>query len=359
MNILKLENILNNLNNIELSYVEFCGRNIDYSKYTTYKEFLESYFIQKNQLGRIYWPEVRIIPPKFITELSELDEALMIALGQNIAIAKQVNFPGKIKHSSNYYNCIYLYTGNAYLEFGEKIYELKKGDFFIIPPNVPYALMTESESICIHIMIRSSYLNSDYRIIFNYNPQVMHFFSNVLTSNSNEYQYLLFHSADNDSIRETILNLFSEYLWGKDLQGYIMECYLKLIFAFLLQLDTSNIDSPEKCSNLDSHYYLILNYLKQNYHSATLESTTEFVHFSKQYVCRIVKKVSGKTFSTLLTEIRIGVASSYLKETTLRLDYIADLIGFSDASHLSRVFKIMTGITPSDYRLSAKNNIDL
>lgn len=355
MNIQKLENILTNLNNLEISFIEFREKNSDYSKYNTYKEFLECYFIKKNQLERIYWPQMKLIPPKFI--FTELDETLLIAFNQNISISKQINFPSKIKHSSNYYNCVYFHTGNGNLEFGKKLFELKKGDFFIIPPNVPYALMTEHESICIHIMIRRSYLNSVYCDIFDYNPLVMHFFSNVLTSNLNEYQYILFHSADNESIREAILNLFAEYLWGNDLQGYIMECYLKLIFAYLLQLDTSNIDTSEKCSNLDFHYRLILNYLKQNYQSATLKSTAEFVHFSKQYICRIVKEISGSTFSTLLTEIRIDIASSYLKETTLRLEDIAELTGFSDASHLSQVFKKMKSITPSAYRLSTKDTI--
>lgn len=51
-----------------------------------------------------------------------------------------------------------------------------------------------------------------------------------------------------------------------------------------------------------------------------------------------------------MTRVRVAVASRLLAHTYTKLDGIAQVSGFTDASHLSRVFTERMGIRPGEYR---------
>jgi AraC-like DNA-binding protein len=63
----------------------------------------------------------------------------------------------------------------------------------------------------------------------------------------------------------------------------------------------------------------------------------------------------GVTFSTLLDEVRSGLAKRYLGDTDLRLDQIAYLTGYSEAAALVRAFKRWTGATPMQFRAKERD----
>jgi len=56
------------------------------------------------------------------------------------------------------------------------------------------------------------------------------------------------------------------------------------------------------------------------------------------------------SYSHLLQEVRLQQALELLKNSSLKLIEIADLLGYSDASHFSRAFKKWTGFSPFDFR---------
>jgi AraC-like DNA-binding protein len=61
----------------------------------------------------------------------------------------------------------------------------------------------------------------------------------------------------------------------------------------------------------------------------------------------------GLRFQPLLDETRLRLAEQYLNEGQLQLTDIAELLGYSDQSALTRAFKRWTGHTPKDIRKSS------
>ena len=57
-----------------------------------------------------------------------------------------------------------------------------------------------------------------------------------------------------------------------------------------------------------------------------------------------------RSFSTLLDDVRSGLAKQYLSDTDLRLEQVAYLTGYSEPAALVRAFKRWTGTTPMQYR---------
>jgi AraC-like DNA-binding protein/uncharacterized RmlC-like cupin family protein len=82
----------------------------------------------------------------------------------------------------------------------------------------------------------------------------------------------------------------------------------------------------------------------------TLDELAAVIGLSKFHFCREFKKATGTTPMTFVRQVRVEAARSLLLSTTLTLKGIAEQVGFSDEFQLSRVFRRVTGLTPSEVR---------
>lgn len=76
----------------------------------------------------------------------------------------------------------------------------------------------------------------------------------------------------------------------------------------------------------------------------------EELEMNLSYLCREFKKNTGKTIGEYINERKISEAKRLLRATDQSLVEISDTLGFSSQSYFHRVFKKMTGVTPTEYR---------
>lgn len=96
---------------------------------------------------------------------------------------------------------------------------------------------------------------------------------------------------------------------------------------------------------------VVLEYLKANYtRRITLEEIAGLVHMNASYVSRLLPRLTGKTFTELLTELRLEKAKELLRTTAAKNSEIAEAVGMENAKYFSQVFKQKTGLTPVEYR---------
>ena len=81
-----------------------------------------------------------------------------------------------------------------------------------------------------------------------------------------------------------------------------------------------------------------------------LEEIAHNLNVSEEYLSTKKRKETGKTFSTIVCEYKIEKVKELLTGTTLRMQQIADVAGYSDAKYMSKVFKAETEMLPSEYR---------
>lgn len=74
-------------------------------------------------------------------------------------------------------------------------------------------------------------------------------------------------------------------------------------------------------------------------------------YINPDYLGRVFKNVTGKSFVDFLTGIRINKAKELIaKDICTHYYEVAACIGYDDYSYFSKVFKIVTGLTPSEYK---------
>ncbi len=94
-------------------------------------------------------------------------------------------------------------------------------------------------------------------------------------------------------------------------------------------------------------------YIEQNFaqKKLSIDEITRDLFISPSYLTRLLKHQSGKTFVDTLTEFRIDKAKEYLSNPGLKTYAIAEMVGYSDPHYFSTIFKKVTGMTPSEYRI--------
>lgn len=89
----------------------------------------------------------------------------------------------------------------------------------------------------------------------------------------------------------------------------------------------------------------------------TVQYCADKICLSPNYFGDLVKKETGKTASEHIQLAVMAKVKEQLAETDKTISEIAYDLGFNYPHHLSRSFKKITGITPGEFRLKAKESI--
>lgn len=104
----------------------------------------------------------------------------------------------------------------------------------------------------------------------------------------------------------------------------------------------------------------IYNYIMQQYDKPiTLEDAARQAHMTPQAFCRFFKKHTLHTFVSFLNEVRINEACKKLTDGAYdNIATVAYTCGFNSITNFNRVFKGVTGQSPSDYVNSYFQNVE-
>lgn len=82
----------------------------------------------------------------------------------------------------------------------------------------------------------------------------------------------------------------------------------------------------------------------------TLDMLSQLFYCSPSSISAYLTKATGLSFFDLLNEMRIGKTADYLLYTDLTLEELAEILGYVDASHISKVFSARVGMRIGAYR---------
>jgi AraC-like DNA-binding protein len=103
-----------------------------------------------------------------------------------------------------------------------------------------------------------------------------------------------------------------------------------------------------------SQYHKIrqaVRYINENYRSdIRLPAAAEEAGMSPSHFSRVFKKVMGLSYQEYLNDRRITKAKKLLRTSTRSVSEIAVSLGFADPTGFGRIFRKLTGQTPSAYR---------
>lgn len=82
----------------------------------------------------------------------------------------------------------------------------------------------------------------------------------------------------------------------------------------------------------------------------TLKNLSRRFYMSESAISNYITQVTGLSFFDLLGEMRVGKTIHFLLYTDFTLDELAEIMGYVDASHISKVFAARIGMRVNEYR---------
>ena len=73
------------------------------------------------------------------------------------------------------------------------------------------------------------------------------------------------------------------------------------------------------------------------------------LHLTPNYLGDVIKAITGRSAIQIIHETEVQIAKNMMLQNKLTINQIADKIGFQYPSHLTRVFKAVTGTTPKQF----------
>lgn len=96
---------------------------------------------------------------------------------------------------------------------------------------------------------------------------------------------------------------------------------------------------------------LAVDYITEHYcEGITLRRVAENCHVNTSYLGQIFRKETGSAFTDYVNALRIQEARRLLADPTLKVYEIAERVGFTDYHYFLKIFKKVTGKSPTDVR---------
>ena len=153
-------------------------------------------------------------------------------------------------------------------------------------------------------------------------------------------------------IRSLIQHLFAEFVKRDALSKIAFNDYLQVLYIHIIRsleqmvltiADTRRLTVMEMMPS-------ILQYIQKNYHTVTLDSMAELFHYESSYMSKQIRLATGRTFSDIVTNLRLTEARDLLLNTRESIEHIAELVGYNSGDHFSYMFRKTYGISPMRYR---------
>ena len=268
----------------------------------------------------------------------------------SIAISKHNRYTPEFNHKHLFFELVYVLSGQCHQNIFHNDLQLTEGQFCIIAPNVEHTVgVFDSDSIVINILIRRNTFEDIFYDILRDVNKISVFFNETLFSKTHN-KYLIFDTNRDVEIKQYILTMFLEYLNKDRYYEKILNSQLMILFSKILRKYENNIIYPLKTSKGNKNCIEMITYIEQNYQSVTLQSLSDYFHFSTSYCSRIIKQYTGKNFTEIVQNIKFKKACSLLLKSNISVSKISTFVGFENVEHFTRLFKKKFKMTPCQYR---------
>lgn len=92
-------------------------------------------------------------------------------------------------------------------------------------------------------------------------------------------------------------------------------------------------------------------YINEHYtEMLSLQDVANYVCISKNYFSELFKRETGLNFIDYVIQLRLKRAKNLLQSTRFKVYEVAEMSGFNDVKHFSKLFKRMVGSSPAEFQ---------
>ena len=294
----------------------------------------------------LFFPEV--FPDQTPQDLFFSDE-LIFDSSADVMVLKHDRYTPLFTHTHTIFEISYVLKGTCQQHFAGDDLTLEEGDFCFIALETPHSIGVFDDSVVLNILLKKNTFDDIYMHALRNKSVLTSFFFNSLYD---EYKtdYIIFRTGDDPNIRDLLLDMYVEQFEWDEYSDNQLTCMMSILLSRLMRgyAKTAQLPAPKKKD--PSIRIEILNYLQNNYRTATISDMAEYFHYSTSYCSRLIRESTGRTFSGLLQDIRLRQAEALLRTSNAGIEQISFRVGYENPESFSRAFKKHRGLTPTQFR---------
>ncbi|SHK14266.1 AraC-type DNA-binding protein [Anaerocolumna jejuensis DSM 15929] len=245
-----------------------------------------------------------------------------------------------------YFNFTYKgqYESHSY-KYDNKI-TIYEGELYAGQPFAGQAMCVHNnqETIIFGVLLQKEIFFHTFLPILSTNSKLFHFFLNPATNSFSE-EFIHFKIEDDCNIRALLEMMVIEYAYKQeDTQAVLKPLVLSFLMQVSRQYAAANQEPvSEKLSDR------IVQYMSEHFDTVTLKDIASRFSYHPNYISTLLIREIGKSFSQILLEQRMERAVILLKGTSLSVNEIAVMLGYTNSSNFHKAFREYYHLSPREY----------
>lgn len=251
------------------------------------------------------------------------------------------------RRTSNFHEIIIVLSGTLYIQIGDKSYAASKNTLLLIPQGTLHfgtQICPENTSFYwLHFILPNQWEIIDEIETWNFIQENYPY---------NHASLIPLYSTELDFSRLNILcNQLLDVMYRNESNRFYLDL---LMSSFLIEItEEYAFDIIKDSTNQKDSKALsfITEWIKASLEQElTLHIIAKRFNYSPAYLSRMFSKEMGVTLTEYIRTLRIERAKSLLGNSSIPIEEIANLCGFSDEKYFMRCFKKQVLMTSSQYR---------
>lgn len=278
-------------------------------------------------------------------------EKINPGFGSSFSIRK-FNHRGIIRkphwHFHPEYEIVFISNGSGKRHVGDHISTYEHGDLIFLGPDLPHFGFTDDlfeDHTEIVVQMKEDFLGKE----FFSRPEMY----NIFRLFERSKQGISFNGETKRRIGERLIEMVE------------MDNFERLISLLTILEELANAEDYilmnangyafEVNAQDQDRMQMIHEYVEGNYQDQiSLEEVSKLINMTVPAFCRYFKKLTQKTFTQFVNELRVAHACRLLSDEHLSIASVSFESGFNNLSHFNKQFKSIAGLSPREYRKHLK-----
>lgn len=249
---------------------------------------------------------------------------------------------------------LYILKGKGKILIQGNVLELNKGALIAILPWQYSEIIEVEEPLKYYLIIyKFDIINNIIKKLFNVLNEDVDLINTISTNN------IVYCNQDTALLVEDICEKINKEIGVKSANisksdnDNLSPIFLNSLIIELLVIFYRAIDKKEKNKVQKNVPYKIeiFQYIyKHLSEKVTLKQLSNIFYMSESAISKYIYDTVGFSYSELIAEMRVAKTINFLLYTDLTLEEVAKILGYVDASHVSKIFSTKVGIKAKDYR---------
>jgi len=250
----------------------------------------------------------------------------------------------------DFWEMVYIDKGRVQVRNDEEELILSQGEIIFHRPNEFHSIkaLNSAPNFFVVSFVCNSPLTvylEKYHTVLN---KTLHgFISSIIKEAENTYVI-----PKNDPALKKLIKKETAPIGGEQLIKIYLEQFLIFLIRNIVKCEQPNL-FPSK-ESMETHLVSSAKQLvsQKSEESFRVSDLCRALGYSKSYLSKLFHEQTGETIANYAIKLKITRAKQLIREKNYNFAQISDKLAFDNPQYFSRVFKRITGMTPTEFKLS-------